>query len=66
MVASKKKKATGGMEHPKDRYMYWYELMLRIRRFEERALVMYGQQKIRGCCPVYTGQEAVAAGIAPA
>lgn len=63
MVASKKKKATGGMEHPKDRYMYWYELMLRIRRFEERALVMYGQQKIRGFCHVYIGQEAVAAGI---
>lgn len=51
------------MEHPKDRYMYWYELMLRIRRFEERALVMYGQQKIRGFCHVYIGQEAVAAGI---
>jgi pyruvate dehydrogenase E1 component alpha subunit len=63
MVASKKKKATGGMQHPKDRYMYWYELMLRIRRFEERALVMYGQQKIRGFCHVYIGQEAVAAGI---
>jgi len=43
--------------------MYWYELMLRIRRFEERALVMYGQQKIRGFCHVYIGQEAVAAGI---
>lgn len=51
------------MQHPKDRYMYWYELMLRIRRFEERALVMYGQQKIRGFCHVYIGQEAVAAGI---
>ncbi len=51
------------MEHPKDRYMYWYELMLRIRRFEERALVMYGQQKIRGFCHVFIGQEAVAAGI---
>jgi len=37
--------------------------MLRIRRFEERALQMYGQQKIRGFCYVYIGQEAVAAGI---
>jgi pyruvate dehydrogenase E1 component alpha subunit len=37
--------------------------MLRIRRFEERALQMYGQQKIRGFCHVYIGQEAVAAGI---
>lgn len=64
MVAGKKKKSTSsGTEHPKDRYLYWYELMLRIRRFEERALVMYGQQKIRGFCHVYIGQEAVAAGI---
>lgn len=62
-MVARKKKATGGMQHPKDRYMYWYELMLRIRRFEERALVMYGQQKIRGFCHVYIGQEAVAAGI---
>lgn len=62
-MVAKKKKSTGGMDHPKDRYMYWYELMLRIRRFEERALVMYGQQKIRGFCHVYIGQEAVAAGM---
>ncbi|HHH50102.1 MAG TPA: pyruvate dehydrogenase (acetyl-transferring) E1 component subunit alpha [Saprospiraceae bacterium] len=37
--------------------------MLRVRRFEERALMMYGQQKIRGFCHVYIGQEAVGAGI---
>lgn len=37
--------------------------MLRIRRFEERALMMYGQQKVRGFCHVYIGQEALAAGI---
>ncbi len=62
MVAGKKK-AASGTDHPKERYLHWYELMLRIRRFEERALVMYGQQKIRGFCHVYIGQEAVAAGI---
>ncbi|MCP3930824.1 MAG: pyruvate dehydrogenase (acetyl-transferring) E1 component subunit alpha [Bacteroidetes bacterium] len=49
--------------YSKEEYIYWYELMLRIRRFEERALMMYGQQKIRGFCHVYIGQEAVAAGI---
>ncbi|MEL6867444.1 MAG: pyruvate dehydrogenase (acetyl-transferring) E1 component subunit alpha [Bacteroidota bacterium] len=49
--------------YDKDTYLNWYELMLRIRRFEERALMMYGQQKIRGFCHVYIGQEAVAAGI---
>ncbi|MEM6398044.1 MAG: pyruvate dehydrogenase (acetyl-transferring) E1 component subunit alpha [Bacteroidota bacterium] len=43
--------------------MEWYETMLRIRRFEERALMAYGQQKIRGFCHVYIGQEAIAAGM---
>lgn len=50
-------------EYGKELYLSWYELMLRIRRFEEQALRMYGQQKIRGFCHVYIGQEAVAAGI---
>ncbi len=49
--------------YSKQTYLQWYELMLRIRRFEERALMAYGQQKIRGFCHVYIGQEAVAAGI---
>ena len=43
--------------------MQWYELMLRIRRFEERALMGYSQQKIRGFLHVYIGQEAVSAGL---
>ncbi|MCB0633102.1 MAG: pyruvate dehydrogenase (acetyl-transferring) E1 component subunit alpha [Saprospiraceae bacterium] len=50
-------------QYSKETYLKWYELMLRIRRFEERALMMYGQQKIRGFCHVYIGQEALAAGI---
>ena len=44
-------------------YLNWYELMLRIRRFEEAALRMYGQQKIRGFLHLYIGQEAVTAGM---
>lgn len=47
----------------KETYLEWYELMLRIRRFEEAALMSYGQQKIRGFLHVYIGQEAVAAGL---
>lgn len=43
-------------------YLYWYELMLLIRRFEEKAGQLYGMQKIRGFCHLYIGQEAVAAG----
>lgn len=50
-------------KYDKETYLGWYELMLRIRKFEERALMLYGQRKIRGFCHVYIGQEAVAAGI---
>jgi pyruvate dehydrogenase E1 component alpha subunit len=66
MVENKKKpmaKKSKGTTYSKEQYLQWYELMLRIRRFEERALVMYGQQKIRGFCHVYIGQEAITAGM---
>ena len=33
-----------------------------MRKFEERASVAYNQQKIRGFCHLYIGQEAVVAG----
>ncbi|MGA8051929.1 MAG: pyruvate dehydrogenase (acetyl-transferring) E1 component subunit alpha [Burkholderiales bacterium] len=36
--------------------------MLRIRRMEERAAELYGEQKIRGFLHLYIGEEAVAAG----
>lgn len=47
----------------KETYLYWYELMLLLRRFEEKAGQLYGMQKIRGFCHLYIGQEAVAAGL---
>jgi pyruvate dehydrogenase E1 component alpha subunit len=47
----------------KDTYLYWYETMLLLRRFEEKAGQLYGMQKIRGFCHLYIGQEAVAAGM---
>ncbi len=47
-------------------YMKWFETMYRIRRFEERGLFAYSQQKIRGFFHVYIGQEAIAAGLATA
>ncbi len=36
--------------------------MLLMRKFEEKAGQLYGQQKIRGFCHLYIGQEAVVAG----
>ncbi|MEL6989421.1 MAG: pyruvate dehydrogenase (acetyl-transferring) E1 component subunit alpha, partial [Bacteroidota bacterium] len=58
---SKSKAKKGSIDS--DTLMRWYRLMLRIRKFEERAGVMYGKQKIRGFFHVYIGQEAIAAGI---
>lgn len=49
--------------HSKELYLQWYEMMYRVRRFEERTLMAYSQQKIRGFCHVYIGQEAIAAGL---
>lgn len=46
----------------KETYYYWYEMMLLLRKFEEKAGQLYGMQKIRGFCHLYIGQEAVAAG----
>lgn len=47
----------------KETYIEWYELMLLLRKFEEKAGQMYGLQKIRGFCHLYIGQEALAAGL---
>jgi pyruvate dehydrogenase E1 component alpha subunit len=49
-----------------EHYLSWYETMLRIRRFEERTLMMYSQNKIRGFLHVYIGQEAIAAAMTTA
>ena len=43
-------------------YLDWYRDMQLQRKFEERAGMLYGQQKIRGFCHLYIGQEAVSAG----
>lgn len=66
MATATKKTAAKKSAKPtfqKETYLKWYELMFLIRKFEERALMLYGQRKIRGFCHVYIGQEAVAAGI---
>lgn len=43
-------------------YLKWYEEMLLMRKFEERAGQLYGMQKIKGFCHLYIGQEAIVAG----
>ncbi|MCS6904672.1 MAG: pyruvate dehydrogenase (acetyl-transferring) E1 component subunit alpha [Bacteroidia bacterium] len=49
--------------YSKEQVLKWYEEMLLIRRFEEKAGQVYGQGKIRGFCHLYIGQEAVAVGV---
>ena len=65
-VAAKSKKLVEGTPRSKDitkeMQLWWYEQMLLMRRFEERAGQLYIQQKIRGFCHLYIGQEAIAAG----
>ena len=46
--------------------MFWFENMLLMRRFEEKAGQLYGQQKIKGFCHLYIGQEACASGAVTA
>lgn len=50
----------------KETYLNWYESMLLMRRFEERTGQLYIQQKIRGFCHLYIGQEALVAGAVSA
>ena len=54
--------AAAKTKHPKERYLYWYESMMMQRKFEEKAGQLYGQQKIRGFCHLYIGQEACSSG----
>jgi pyruvate dehydrogenase E1 component alpha subunit len=46
-----------------DQLLKFYEQMVLIRRFEERAGQLYGLGLIGGFCHLYIGQEAVAVGL---
>lgn len=50
----------------KETYLFWYEKMQLLRKFEEKAGQLYGQQKIKGFCHLYIGQEACALGAVTA
>jgi pyruvate dehydrogenase E1 component alpha subunit len=47
---------------PRETLLKWYEEMLLMRRFEEKAAELYRNGKIGGFCHLYNGQEAVSTG----
>ncbi|WP_339866696.1 pyruvate dehydrogenase (acetyl-transferring) E1 component subunit alpha [uncultured Algoriphagus sp.] len=61
-MAKKTAATKSKVKYSKETYTFWYESMLLMRRFEEKAGQLYGQQKIRGFCHLYIGQEACASG----
>jgi len=66
---AKEKKTTQKLNQPtfsKETYLFWFEKMLLIRRFEEKAGQLYGRQKIKGFCHLYIGQEACTVGAVSA
>jgi pyruvate dehydrogenase E1 component alpha subunit len=60
--ANKSEPAKSKTTFSKETYMFWFESMLLMRKFEEKTGQLYGQQKIKGFCHLYIGQEACAAG----
>ncbi len=64
--SSKKAAAASKAKKPdasKDELLTFYEDMLLIRRFEEKAGQIYGMGLIAGFCHLYIGQEAVVVGM---
>ena len=61
-VKEKSKTKDNGSKFTKENYLFWYEKMQLLRKFEDKAGQLYGQQKIKGFCHLYIGQEACALG----
>ncbi|HZF42361.1 MAG TPA: pyruvate dehydrogenase (acetyl-transferring) E1 component subunit alpha [Sphingomonadaceae bacterium] len=64
-AASNRPRPATPERHPADKaeLLGFYEQMLLIRRFEERAGQLYGLGLIGGFCHLYIGQEAVVVGL---
>ncbi|MEY3444166.1 MAG: pyruvate dehydrogenase (acetyl-transferring) component subunit alpha [Bacteroidota bacterium] len=62
-MAKTSTKTKAAQPYSKELLLHWYEEMMLQRRFEEKASQMYMQQKIKGFCHLYIGQEAVSSGI---
>lgn len=65
-AAKSKSKVSSKPKFSKETYLFWYESMFLIRKFEEKSGQLYGQQKIKGFCHLYIGQEACASGAVSA
>ena len=63
MATTKTKSSKKKASYDKDLLLHWFEQMLLVRKFEEKASQLYMQQKFRGFCHLYIGQEAVATGM---
>ncbi|NVJ69076.1 MAG: pyruvate dehydrogenase (acetyl-transferring) E1 component subunit alpha [Alphaproteobacteria bacterium] len=59
----RRSKKPAQFEASNEELLEFYEQMLLIRRFEEKAGQMYGMGLIGGFCHLYIGQEAVVVGI---
>ncbi len=57
-----KTEAKASVKFSRETYLKWFESMLLMRKFEEKTGQLYIQQKIRGFCHLYIGQEALVAG----
>ena len=60
---TKKSTAAKKSNVSKDELLKFYNDMLLIRRFEEKAGQLYGMGLIGGFCHLYIGQEAVVVGL---
>ncbi|HYG41017.1 MAG TPA: pyruvate dehydrogenase (acetyl-transferring) E1 component subunit alpha [Cytophagales bacterium] len=61
-----KAKVNSKAKYSNETYLFWYESMQLMRKFEEKAGQLYGQQKIKGFCHLYIGQEACVSGAVSA
>src|SRR3990172_9193828 len=51
------------MDIPKEKLVLMFELMLKIRHFEDRVKNLFAAGELLGFVHLYLGQEAVAAGV---
>jgi pyruvate dehydrogenase E1 component alpha subunit len=63
MTTKPKRTKKAPVKASKAELLQYYQEMLLIRRFEEKAGQLYGMGKIAGFCHLYIGQEAVVTGM---